>query len=238
MRAGPEEPWELPGGPLLPEHEDVDAAMDAHLERFGIFAPAIEEDFLETVYLQGEGAAPVVYNLYAATEWRGDPVPPPGLDVEWFATDELEAVAMDATVHEAVLTALGLKEPVDDAAHLLEAVNGAVFGSGTAGATSEGVAGFAGRMQAFVAARDLASEGLQARSRNLQAVAILAALGHSEHLSAHLAAALEAGCTLADLTETLELVATYAGMPVAADAWAVFEDALDGRDIDIPRRPA
>ncbi len=124
LRHGPAEPWELPGGEVLPEHLDVDEAMDQMLQEIGIRTPAIEEDFVETVYLRDESGH-VVFNLYAASEWDGE------VDVErgtgtgtgWFALEELDAIAMDAAVRDTVLTLFGMRERQDDAAEILAALS-------------------------------------------------------------------------------------------------------------------
>ena len=50
VRERPDAPWMLPSGTLLPEHADVDAGMDAILGTFGLQAPAIEDDFVQTIY--------------------------------------------------------------------------------------------------------------------------------------------------------------------------------------------
>lgn len=112
-------PWELPGGSLAEHQEDVDQTMDAILAEYGIDTPAIEDDFLETVYIPESGGQ-IVYNLYAASEWTGEPLAPTGVGLGWFALDELEAVAMEDVVRNAILVAFGVREPVQQRIPFLE----------------------------------------------------------------------------------------------------------------------
>ena len=113
-------PWELPGGALTEDQEDVDQAMDAILSALGVNTPAIEDDFLETVYIPEVGGQ-VVYNLYAASEWTGDPFAAHGIGLGWFALDEIEAVAMDDIIRNAILVAFGVREPAPERIPFLEA---------------------------------------------------------------------------------------------------------------------
>ena len=73
----PDAPWELPGGPLPVENDDIDAEMDAVLTRLGVMAPAIEEDFLQTHYFPAADGQ-VVYNVYAADRLGRRPGAPTG----------------------------------------------------------------------------------------------------------------------------------------------------------------
>ena len=41
VRERPDAEWELPGGPLPLDNDDIDAEMDAVLQRLGVMAPAI-----------------------------------------------------------------------------------------------------------------------------------------------------------------------------------------------------
>ncbi|MBE0607748.1 MAG: carboxymuconolactone decarboxylase family protein [Dehalococcoidia bacterium] len=123
VRPRPDAPWELPGGPL-PEHaDDVDREMDDILGQLGVCAPAIEEDFLQTHFFPADEGQ-VVFNLYAATEWTGDPVVPAGHGAGWFAFDEIEAIEMDELIRNALLEALGIRTPVDRTAEILSALGG------------------------------------------------------------------------------------------------------------------
>ncbi len=115
-------PWALPGGEVLPEHPDVDEAMDQMLGEIGVKTPAIEEDFVETIYLQDESGF-VVYNVYAASEWDGEPEVDHGTQSGWFAPGELDSVHMNETVKETVLELFGVRSRPDDAAEILAALS-------------------------------------------------------------------------------------------------------------------
>lgn len=117
-------PWALPGGALPPAQDDMDAEMDGILQRIGVHAPAIEEDFVDTVYLPLDDGQ-VVYNLYAPTEWRGEPALDSAAGASWFALHELESVEMDARVRESILVAFGLHDARDDGPAILAALSGA-----------------------------------------------------------------------------------------------------------------
>lgn len=225
VRSAPDAPWELPGGPLLAEHEDVDAAMDAHLERFGISAPAIEGDFVETIHLpRDEGHT--VFNLYAASEWRGEPTVPPGMTMDWFGLYDLDAIPMDDRVRDAVLMAFGLKEHLDPTDRILAELKTSVFGPERfPGITSQ----FPAAVTAFQRGEPPAGTALDVSVLTLQAVAVLAALGRREALATHIEFALGVGVGAAELAETLHVVATCAGMPAAAEAWEVLERVLATR---------
>jgi len=111
VRPRPDAPWELPGGPL-PEHaDDVDREMDDILGRLGVCAPAIEEDFLQTHFFPADEGQ-VVFNLYAATEWSGDPVVPAGHGGGWFALEEIEAIEMEERVRNVILEGW-VRTPID-----------------------------------------------------------------------------------------------------------------------------
>ncbi|MCC7363573.1 MAG: carboxymuconolactone decarboxylase family protein [Dehalococcoidia bacterium] len=109
--------WDLPGG-ALGEGADVDEAMDAYLVAHGVQAPAIEEDFVRTVYV-GTPPAGMVLNLYAPTEWTGEPVAGAGHEGGWFDLVEIETLDMDGNVRQALLDTFG-EEPDDGFAALQE----------------------------------------------------------------------------------------------------------------------
>jgi 4-carboxymuconolactone decarboxylase len=113
--------WELPGGPFPDEQEDMDGVMDAILGGFGVEAPAIEEDFLETIFLH-EGEGQIVLNVYAPSEWAGEPAVAAGAGLGWFALDELELLDMDARVRNTVLRAFGLQGTEDNSQSILSAL--------------------------------------------------------------------------------------------------------------------
>jgi len=65
--------------------------------------------------------------------------------------------------------------------------------------------------------------------RQMVACAILAALGATKELKLHLNAALNVGCDLKKLAETIFQLATYGGMPKVNDALETFREVLKGR---------
>ncbi len=237
VRPRPEGPWELPGGTLLPEHEDTDAAMDAILAAFGVTAPAIEDDFLETRFLPVEGGQ-VVYNIYAASEWTGEPAPTPGVGSGWFGVEELDAVHMEEWLREALLEAFGLKEAPDRDRELLAAIGG-LASQGTAdlgGAWGD----HSGEEPGDAPLREHISRAwenavLDDRSRGIAAVAMLAALGGRQRaLREAIATSLLHGVTPEQLAETLRMVGAYASYPAAIEAWGVMEGFFAERGLPTP----
>lgn len=252
-------PWGLPGGPLLPEHEDVDAGMDAILESFGINAPAVEEDFVETIHLPaGEGH--IVYNIYAPTEWTGDPLAP-GMQSAWFGLYELDALDMDDNVRDAVLAAFGLRERHDPSPEIMAALGHALppeVTSRVEPVQSAHDAGLdvlrtlsGGDPDAYETMKrelpELADSileqsmgwawqgtALDRRTRSLLVVAMLAALGRRESLRSHISGALNHGATPEQIVETLKMVSAYAGFPAAVEAWPVMEEVFAERGIARP----
>ena len=237
VRPRPGGPWELPGGLLLPEHEDTDAAMDAILATFGVNAPAIEDDFLETRFLPIEGGQ-VVYNIYAASEWTGDPAAAPGVGAGWFELDELGAVHMEEWLREALLLAFGIKEAPNRDHEIVAAMDG--LAARGAAALSGGRGGLSRTEPPDGPLRDHTTRarenaGLDDRSRGIAAVAMLAALGgRPTALREAIAAALLHGLTAEQLTDTLRMVGAYAGYPAAVEAWAVMEGLFAERGLPAP----
>ncbi|OAI38788.1 hypothetical protein AYO38_09015 [bacterium SCGC AG-212-C10] len=129
LRPTPRSAWELPGGPLLPGHEDAEAGMDDILTALGIHAPAIEDDFVDTLYLSdGDDGGQIIYNLYVPTEWKGEPDLPIGMGAGWFALDELKSVEMNATVRQALLVAFGREAPAPPDNSVLAALESTLLG--------------------------------------------------------------------------------------------------------------
>ena len=121
VRASGGRAWELPGGVFGPEHDDVDEAMAALLRRFGVEVADPAGSFVETVRFALPGGTRVIYNLYAPLHWAGEPRPPDSAEGCWVRVRELEQVAMEPAVHEAVLHYFGLRERQDDAEEIAKA---------------------------------------------------------------------------------------------------------------------
>jgi len=258
-RQRPDRPWELPGGPLLEEHQDTDCGMDAILTGYGISAPAIEEDFVETIYLPGEDGH-IVYNLYAPSDWVGEPSAPPGTGAGWFALEELDSIEMDAAVRNTILAAFGLRAAEDASEMIMTAI------SGTLSHVSEPVARAApasrreaGRdvlrtlgggnpkseeqlrerypeladdMLDYVLGDAWQHPALDRKTRSLQIVAMLAALGgRSAPLRSHINGALNHGAAPEQVIETMRMVAVYAGFPAAMEAWPIMEEVFAARGL-------
>jgi 4-carboxymuconolactone decarboxylase len=68
--------------------------------------------------------------------------------------------------------------------------------------------------------------GLPVRDRSMITVAMLAALGQTEELRAHLAGARNVGLSRDELVEVLMQVSVYAGVPAAVAALRVAADVL------------
>jgi len=266
VRPAPNAPWELPGGPLPIENDDIDAEMDAVLQRLGVMAPAIEEDFLATHYAPAEDGQ-VVFNLYAATEWTGDPTVAPGVGSGWFHPAELESVEMHELARTAVLEAFGIREPEDPAAQILAALSGQVApparpvtiepgsrreagldvlrtlrGGADPLESAEAMARtqpeIAGDVINFALGEVWSNPALDRRTRSLQVVAMLAALGRTgAPLASHINGALNHGATPAQVVESLRMVAVYAGFPAALEAWPVMEKVFEQRGIPRAGRP-
>lgn len=121
VRQTPKSQWELPGGPLLQRHPDADLALGEIMLTFGITFPDPEERFIETVYLPDENGH-VVYNIYATSDWEGEPEIPIGMAASWYQLDELEAADMREEVRHSILVTFGMREPIDGAADVLKAL--------------------------------------------------------------------------------------------------------------------
>ena len=75
-----------------------------------------------------------------------------------------------------------------------------------------------------------ARDGLDARTRSLITVALLAALGRREELELHLRATRNTGATPEEIREALLHVAVYAGIPAANSAFALARTVLGPAD--------
>lgn len=71
-----------------------------------------------------------------------------------------------------------------------------------------------------------ARKGLDLRTRELIAIACLAVLGHAPQLARRVEAALDLGCSPAEVVETLMQTVIYAGFPAALNALSECRDLL------------
>ncbi|GAB4336010.1 MAG: hypothetical protein Kow0010_23720 [Dehalococcoidia bacterium] len=204
--------WELPGGPLLPEHEDVDLGMQEILAGMGIEAGPMEHAFIETIYLPRDDGGYLVYNIYDAGSWTGQPLSPDGVEVRWFEPHEVERIEMDEQVRASVLSALGLREPVDNTEAILAAMARAM-GHDAMPAVRQG------------------QPGLDTKTRALQTVAILTALGRVGGLRWHIEMAVDFGASPRELAESIQVAADYAGDEITAGARRALSDVLAARGL-------
>jgi 4-carboxymuconolactone decarboxylase len=76
---------------------------------------------------------------------------------------------------------------------------------------------------------------LDRRTRSLEVVAMLAALGgRPGPLRSHLNGALNHGARPEEVVQTLRMVAVYAGFPAALEAWPIMEAVFAERGIARP----
>lgn len=267
LRGPGETGWSLPGGDLLPEHDDVDVGMAAILGGMGVTVEGIEEAFYETLFIPTpEGH--MVYNVFATSAWEGDPGVAEGVEHLWAEAGALADLPMDEHVRAGVLAAFGLAEPRDDSTAILEALQREVGGE-----AEEAGDGFASRREAgrdvlrtlsgggdpdvrhaglranspeladdvvdFALGEVWGTDRLDRRTRSLEVVAMLAALtGRPNQLRSHINGALNHGATPDEVVETLRMVAVYAGFPAALTAWPVMEEVFAERGVPRPERPS
>jgi 4-carboxymuconolactone decarboxylase len=79
---------------------------------------------------------------------------------------------------------------------------------------------------------------LDARTRSLITIALLAALGRREELEVHLRATRNTGATPEEVREALLHVAVYAGVPAANTAFGIARSIVGARDEASPLRQA
>jgi 4-carboxymuconolactone decarboxylase len=70
-------------------------------------------------------------------------------------------------------------------------------------------------------------EGLPLKTRSLITLAALTALKCPQELKGHIRGALNNGCSMEEIRETLLHCAVYAGVPAAVDAFRAAQEALD-----------
>jgi 4-carboxymuconolactone decarboxylase len=72
--------------------------------------------------------------------------------------------------------------------------------------------------------------GLDLKSREIAAIAVLTALGNAQtQLKAHIHAALNVGCTREEIVEVIMQTAVYAGFPSALNAMSVAKEVFQER---------
>ena len=76
--------------------------------------------------------------------------------------------------------------------------------------------------------------GLPLKTRSLITLAALTALKCPQELKGHIRGALNNGCTVEEIRETLLHCAVYAGVPAAVDAFRAAQEALDAWQADQP----
>lgn len=247
--------WALPGGDLPEGRDDIPREMDDILSRFGLTAPSIEEDFLETHYLTGR-AGPGVLNLYAPSGWIGEPQAPAGSEGAWFTLEQLANLPMDEQLRVAVLQTFGLEVDRDavedalatvlqfpterasrdrndlsdpaDAMDVLQTLSGRPAKEALEGLRER--YGEIARDVVDAIERAWTGPALDRKTRSLLVVAMVAALGgRNRALGSHIEGALNHGASREDLVELVRMVATYAGFPAAIEAWPQIEEALGKR---------
>nr|WP_298135732.1 carboxymuconolactone decarboxylase family protein [uncultured Pseudomonas sp.] len=77
-------------------------------------------------------------------------------------------------------------------------------------------------------------EGLDRRTRSLITLTALTALKCPQELKGHVRGALNNGCTLEEIRETLLHCAVYAGVPAAIDAFRAAQEAIAAWQTDNP----
>lgn len=70
-------------------------------------------------------------------------------------------------------------------------------------------------------------EGLDRRTRSLVTLSALTALKCSQELKGHVRGALNNGCTVEEIRETLLHCAVYAGVPASIDAFRAAQEVID-----------
>lgn len=76
-----------------------------------------------------------------------------------------------------------------------------------------------------------ARQGIDRKQRSIINIATLVALNRPAQLSHHIDGALNNGCTIEEIQETLLQTAVYCGLPAATDAFRVAEEVLRKRDL-------
>ena len=128
---------------------------------------------------------------------------------------------------------------MDSARHLrglerLRAVDGEA-GLGVVAALSESFPDFADYLVEFPFGDIYARPGLGLREREIAVVAALCAMGNAApQLKVHLHAALNVGCTPAEIVEVVMQMAVYAGFPAALNGLAAVKEVFAHAGIALP----
>ena len=249
------QPWTLPGGAFDDDADDMDAAMDSLLRAHGIAATDIAQAFLRTCY-GNEAGLRVVINLYAPLEWLGEPAASDGSEMTWLAPEQLPNAGMEPGMLNAALVALGLapeadpviagltnlapSSPLPSDRHLggLDVLR-TLRGTADPGPAYEAMQGslreLAPDVVDFALGEVWTHPALDRKTRSLQVVAMLAALGGKPSaLRSHVNGALNHGASPGELVQTLRMVAVYAGFPASLEAWPVMESVFQERGIPRP----
>ena len=91
--------------------------------------------------------------------------------------------------------------------------------------------GLARDLSLFITGRMYAREKLPHPTRQLVTVAALTVLGKPDELRLHLQAALNVGCPVEDITETIFQTMVYGGVPAGNQALSVFREVLEARGL-------
>ncbi len=75
--------------------------------------------------------------------------------------------------------------------------------------------------------------GLPLKTRSLLCITLLTSLNRQHELGLHVAAALDNGCSVAEIQEVLLHAATYCGVPAGLEAFRTAQAALKARGIDL-----
>lgn len=233
IRQTPRSPWELPGGELQPRQTDADAAMAEALETFGITMTEPEERFIETLYMP-EGDGQIIYNLYSAGDWSGEPEIPIGMGAGWFAFDELDAINFQDEIRTAVLVAYGLKEAPDNDAAILKAMSGAAANPAPqqpqlGALPTVGTISAWAPPQASGDSSDSTESNIVPEVADLREEPIEASIPANSPFARPLAASLEDADIPEAAPEDTELVAETLDVPDAADG---FSDEVEDADED------
>ncbi len=89
--------------------------------------------------------------------------------------------------------------------------------------------GLAKELSIFITGQMYAREKISHPIRQLVTIAALTALGRGDELKLHIAAALNVGCKVEEITEVLFQTAVYSGIPATNSALKVFRSVLKER---------